>query len=178
MASVIFGGKPVNTNGELPKVGSKAPDFTLSTPQGKAVQLSELTSAGPVVLIILRGFPGYQCPLCNRQVHDLIKSSQAFADRKVRVTMVYPGPPEETAAKAAEFLADKPLPPNFDLLLDPAYELVSRYGLRWDAPKETAYPSTFLIDQQGFVFFSKIAKSHGGRTTALEILDVLPKPKP
>jgi len=52
------------------------------------------------------------------------------------------------------------------------------YGLRWDAPRETAYPSTFLIDRQGVIFFSMIVKEHGGRTTAAEILDALPKRKP
>ena len=52
------------------------------------------------------------------------------------------------------------------------------YGLRWDAPHETAYPSTFLIDRQGVIFFSKIVKEHGGRTTAAEILDALSKRKP
>ena len=41
MASVIFGGKPVNTNGELPKVGSKAPDFKLTTTDLSIVTLAD-----------------------------------------------------------------------------------------------------------------------------------------
>ena len=92
--------------------------------------------------------------------------------------LVYPGPPQDLGAKANEFLADKQLPGNFDLLLDPGYEFTNVYGLRWDAAHETAYPSTFLIDRQGVIFFSKIVKEHGGRTTAAEILDALPKRKP
>jgi hypothetical protein len=47
-----------------------------------------------------------------------------------------------------------------------------------NATRETAYPSTFLIDREGVVFFSKIGKAHGGRTTASEILDALPKRAP
>ena len=74
-------------------------------------------------------------------------------------------------------MANKKLPGNFDLLLDPGYEFTNLYGLRWNAPKETAYPSTFLIDRQGTVFFSKIVKQHGGRTTAAEILGSLSKRK-
>ena len=62
-------------------------------------------------------------------------------------------------------------------MLDPGYEFTNLYGLRWDAAQETAYPSTFLIDRQGVVFFSKIVKEHGGRTTATEILDAMPKPR-
>lgn len=161
-----------------PTVGEKAPDFNLLTPQGKGVHLSEVMSHGPVVLVVLRGYPGYQCPYCNRQVQDYIQKSQAFADSGARVVLVYPGASENLNGKANEFLAGKKLPDNFDLVLDPGYEMTNSYGLRWDAPHETAYPSTFLIDRQGVIFFSKIVKEHGGRTTATEILDAMPKPKP
>jgi peroxiredoxin len=161
-----------------PVVGEKAPDFKLSTPEGKNVQLSEVMSKGPVVLVVLRGYPGYQCPYCNRQVQDFIQKAQGFADLGARVVLVYPGPPQDLNAKANEFLADKKLPENFDLVLDPGYQFTNLYGLRWEAPHETAYPSTFLIDRQGVIFFSKIVKEHGGRTTAAEILDAMPKPKP
>jgi peroxiredoxin len=161
-----------------PTVGDKAPDFKLSTPEGKSVQLSEFAAKGPVVLVVLRGYPGYQCPYCNRQVQDFIQKSQSFAEAGAHVVLVYPGPPQDLGAKANEFLADKNLPENFDLVLDPGYEFTNAYGLRWDAPHETAYPSTFLIDRQGSIFFSKIVKEHGGRTTAAEILDALPKRKP
>lgn len=64
------------------------------------------------------------------------------------------------------------------MLLDPDYEFTNLYGLRWDAPRETAYPSTFLIDGHGVIFFSKIVKEHGGRTTAAEILDACRSAKP
>ena len=37
-----------------PLVGETAPDFALSTPQGKSVRFSELVSKGPVVLL----YPG------------------------------------------------------------------------------------------------------------------------
>lgn len=160
-----------------PSVGEKAPDFTLSTPEGKSVHLAELISKGPVVLVVLRGFPGYQCPYCNRQVQDFIAKSQGFAETGARVVLVYPGPPQDLGARANEFLADKKLPENFDLVLDPGYTFTNLYGLRWDAPHETAYPSTFLIDARGSIFFSKIVKEHGGRTTAAEILDAMPKRK-
>lgn len=160
-----------------PAVGDKAPDFTLSTQQGKRVRLSDVIAKAPVVLVVLRGYPGYQCPLCNQQVHDFLKNAQGFADAKVQVILVYPGPPDNLGARAGEFVADKKLPEHFDLLLDPGYEFTNLYGLRWDAPNETAYPSTFLIDQKGIVFFSKISKTHGGRTKAAELLEVLMKKK-
>ena len=160
-----------------PTVGEKAPDFALSTVGGKSVRLSEVAAKGPVVLVVLRGYPGYQCPYCNQQVQNFIQNSQSFADAGARVVMIYPGPPQDLGAKANELMADKKLPDNFDLLLDPGYEFTNLYGLRWNAAHETAYPSTFIIDRQGVIFFSKIVKEHGGRTKAAEVLDAMPKSK-
>src|SRR5215510_9057230 len=85
-----------------PKVGDKAPDFALRTLDDKTVRLSDLTATGKVVLVVLRGWPGYQCPLCTRQVQDYIASASAFATAKARVVMVYPGPAEDLKAHAAE----------------------------------------------------------------------------
>jgi peroxiredoxin len=160
-----------------PMIGQKAADFALSTPAGDKVRLSEEISKGPVVLVILRGYPGYQCPYCNRQVQDYIQNAQALAEVGARILLVYPGPSENLGAKANEFLVNKQLPPNITLVLDPGYEVTNQYGLRWDMPNETAYPSTFLIDKNGVVFFAKMAKAHGGRSTAAEVLEMFPKRK-
>jgi len=161
-------------SGAPPVVGEKAPDFALMSTKGANFRLSE-RSKGTVVLVVLRGYPGYQCSNCNRQVQDFIQNAPAFAEAGASVIFVYPGPPDRLAAKAGEFLSEKKLPDHFEMLLDPAYVFTKAYGLRWDAAKETAYPSTFLMDRQGVVFFSKVVKSHGGRTTAAEILNALPK---
>lgn len=160
-------------DGMAPVVGEKAPDFELMSTRGTKVRFSERT-AGPVVLVVLRGFPGYQCPNCNRQVQDFIQHAPAFAQAGASVVFVYPGPPDHLAEKAGEFLKDKTMPEHFDMLLDPDYGFTKAYGLRWNAPKETAYPSTFVVDRQGVVVFSKVVKSHGGRSTATEILSALP----
>ena len=160
-----------------PSIGDKLPDITLKSTRGKSLRLSQLVGQGPVVLIVLRGYPGYQCPFCNRQARDFVQQAQAFRDRGAQVVMIYPGPAEKLDDRAAEFLSDKSWPDNFEMLLDPDYKFTNLYGLRWNEPSETAYPSTFLIDQRGIVFFSKVVKSHGGRTTAAEVLDTLPKMK-
>lgn len=158
-----------------PVVGDKAPDFALQSLRGQTVRLSQLTARGPVALIVLRGFPGYQCPICNRQVHEFLGEAKAFAGAGAQVVMIYPGPGQDLRSRAEEFTADKTFPDHFNLLLDPDYQFTNLYQLRWDAPKETAYPSTFLIDRRGLVFFAKISNSHGGRTTAVEVLDALNK---
>ena len=153
-----------------PSVGEKAPDFALTSVEGKSVKLSDLASKAPVALVVLRGFPGYQCPFCQRQVQDFIQNSKAFADAGIRVVFVYPGPPADLTTRANEFLAGKEFPKSFEMLLDPGYTFTNLYGLRWDEPRETAYPSTFLLDQRGIIFYAQTARLHSGRTAAASIL--------
>jgi peroxiredoxin len=162
---------PLTLNAAPPKVGDKAPDFTLKTLDDQTVRLSDLTATGKVVLVVLRGWPGYQCPLCTRQVQDYIASASGFASAKARVVMVYPGPADDLKAHATEFLKNKQWPKEFIYLTDPAYSMVNAYGLRWDAPSETAYPSTFILDRKGSIRFAKISRSHGDRTKAADVLE-------
>jgi len=158
---------------EPPKMAEKAPNFKLTTLDDQPVQLSDLTAKSSVVLIVLRGWPGYQCPLCTRQVHEFVTSASDFAGAKARVIMVYPGPAQDLKAHAKDFLNNKDWPKDFVFVTDPAFKMVNAYGLRWDAPHETSYPSTFIIDQKGMVRFVKISHSHGDRTKAADVLEEL-----
>lgn len=160
-----------------PKVGDVAPNFSVRTLEQKPVELSALTAKGPVVLVVLRGWPGYQCPLCTRQVQDYIAQAAQFKERGAQVVMVYPGPAQQLEQRAAEFLKNKDWPAQFLFTLDPDYALTNRYALRWNAPKETAYPSTFVIDREGRVRFAYVSKSHGDRVNAARALEALDKLK-
>jgi peroxiredoxin len=127
-----------------------------------------------LVLVILRGFPGYQCPYCVKQVHDFADHAAAFKERTTNVLLVYPGPPADLDEHAKEFLEKQArLPSNVTLVTDPDYRVTNLYGLRWDAPDETAYPSTFILDKRGVVAFEKISHTHGERLSAQEALDHL-----
>jgi len=156
-----------------PVLGSKAPDFSLSTLDGKAVHLAELNVRGPVVVVQLRGWVGYQCPLCTKQVGDLVSRAAAFAAAGARVVLVYPGAADQLDANAKEFIAGKGFPDGFDFVTDPGLAFVSAWGLRWNAEGETAYPAAYVIDKQGIVKFAKVSDSHGGRASADEILAAL-----
>lgn len=158
-----------------PAVGKKAPDFELETLDGKKHKLSRLVKEGPVVLLMLRGYPTYQCPLCTRQMADFLNSAEAFADQGATVVFVYPDTKDGVAEHAQEFIKGKKFPKNFLFLLDPDFKFTNSYGLRWDAPKETSYPSTFIVDGDQKVTFAKISKTHGGRTKAKDILGELKK---
>jgi thioredoxin-dependent peroxiredoxin len=159
---------------QTPAVGTKAPDFTLSTPTGKTVQMSSKLRGHGLVLVVLRGFPGYQCPYCVKQVHDFVEHAADFEARKIRVLLVYPGPPAALDDHAKDFLAKQAdLPGNITLVTDPDYKVTNLYGLRWDAPHETAYPSTFILNPKGVIAFEKISHSHGDRLSAQDTLDNL-----
>jgi peroxiredoxin len=156
----------------IPKVGEAAPDYNLKTYDDKPIELRTLTRSGPVVLVMLRGWPGYQCPICTKQVAQLMAKKSQLKDANAHVLLVYPGPAEKLREHAKDFLK-QPLPANFDLAVDPDFVVVNQYGLRWNAAGETAYPSTFVLDKQGVVRFAKVSKTHGGRATAEEILKAL-----
>jgi thioredoxin-dependent peroxiredoxin len=156
-----------------PQVGDAAPNFTLKTLDDKPVELKQLAATAPVVLVVLRGWPGYQCPICTRQVHDFVAHADGFAAQKAQVLMVYPGPAENLKAHAQDFLQDKQWPKDFLFVTDPDFSMVNAYGLRWNAPHETSYPSTFVIATNGTVRFAHISHSHGDRVSAATALEAL-----
>ena len=156
-----------------PKVGDTAEDVEWPSLSGGKVQLSEMATKGPVVLVVLRGFPGYQCPICNRQVADFLKQADKFKAAGAQVVLVYPGPSKNLDTRAKEFYGDKTIPDHFRLVLDPDYAFTKKYGLRWDAANETAYPSAFVILKDRKVAFANVSKSHGGRTKPEETLKAL-----
>lgn len=151
--------------------GHTAKNFELETVHGENISLYDLQA--PVVLIVLRGFPGYQCPICTRQVGSLISEAEKLAELNASVLFVYPGPSRLLKEKAEEFNEDFQLPRNFYFVLDPDYTMINMYGLRWDKTRETAYPSTFVLDSKRRILFSRISQSHGGRTNPEEIIEVL-----
>lgn len=156
-----------------PKAGDTAMDFELKTIGGKPVKLSDAVKDGPTIVMVLRGFPGYQCPICTRQVGRFIGKTKAFAAKKAQVILVYPGPAKVLNQKAREFMDGTELPKNFTLVLDPDYVFTNAYSLRWNAPRETAYPSTFVIGQDMKIDFAKISNGHGGRTDPKEVLKAI-----
>ncbi len=155
-------------------VGGEAKDFELTSIGGEAIKLSKLADKGPVVLVVLRGYPGYQCPLCTRQVGELIGKADEFKKAGAQVLLVYPGPADKLKEHADEFVKGKNYPAHFTLLLDPDYTFTNAYGLRWDAKNETAYPSTFVLDSKRKVAFAKVSKTHADRAKLDDIFKALP----
>lgn len=155
------------------QVGDGAPTITLKTLDQHDLPLEQAWERGPLVLVMLRGWPGYQCPICTKQVADLMSHAADMEQAGANVVLVYPGPASDLDAHAKEFVSGKSLPDRYWLVTDPDFKMTELYGLRWNEPKETAYPSTFVIDGKGIVKFAKISKSHGGRASFDEIKKAL-----
>lgn len=172
---VLIWGQAFTQNFSNVAVGEKAADFKLQTIRGNEVQLDEMIKDHYVILVVLRGWPGYQCPMCTKQVGNLISDADIIAELRAVVIMVYPEPSEQLQEHAKEFSEDFKFPDNYYFTLDPDYSMINKYGLRWDAPKETAYPSTFVINKKGEIVFSKVSTTHGGRATNEEIFESLGK---
>jgi thioredoxin-dependent peroxiredoxin len=159
-----------------PEIDDAAPAAVGADLEGREVALQTLRQDQPVVVIFLRGYPGYQCPLCSKQVASFIAAADTLAP--ARVLMIYPGPAEALADHAKTFVRGKDLPDTFDLIIDPDYTITNAWRLRWDKPKETAYPSTFVVDTEGRIRFAKVSTSHGGRSSVEEVAAALAKLKP
>lgn len=109
VSSCEAGAPPVQKRNP-PSVGEIAPDFTLNDLSGRSVKLSELTAKSPVVLVVLRGYPGYQCPICTRQVGELVAHVQDLNAATAQVVLVYPGSAAKLTERAGKFIKGKSLP--------------------------------------------------------------------
>jgi thiol peroxidase len=62
MAQITFQGNPINTSGELPQVGDKAPDFILVDSQLNDISLSNFKNMYKVLNIV----PSLDTPVCQK----------------------------------------------------------------------------------------------------------------
>lgn len=158
-----------------PKVGAEAPDFELKSLDGEVVSLKQLREKSPVVMLVLRGWTGKQCPVCNKQVGEFLSKQSEFAD--VQLVMIYPGPVDLLDEHAKDFQGDKSFPDNYHYVIDPDYTFTNAWGLRWESPRETAYPSTFVVGTDGNIVFGKTVVSHRDRANVATVLEALGKVK-
>ena len=164
---------PVAAADKPPAVGEEAKDFELTSLGGSKIKLSKFTESGPVVLVVLRGYPGYQCPLCTKQFGEFVDKADSFKAVGANVVFIYPGPSAKLKERANEFVKGRDYPDHFHILLDPDLKFTTAYGLLWSAKGETAYPSTFVINRQRKVTFATVSKTHAGRVKAEEALKAL-----
>lgn len=79
MATVTLGGNPVKTSGELPKVGSKAPEFKLVKNDLSIASLADYAG----IKLVLNIFPSVDTGTCAASVRKFNESASTLENTKV-----------------------------------------------------------------------------------------------
>jgi peroxiredoxin len=116
------------------RVGTNAPDFTLSDMNGDPVTLSSLR--GKVVLV---NFWATWCPPCRAEKPTMERLHHAFSGQDFVILAVNT---ENDVAAVRDYLSKNPL--SFPVLLDNEARVQSLYGV-------FRFPETFLIGKDGTV---------------------------
>jgi peroxiredoxin len=127
-----------STAGEIPapREGFLAPDFSLQTPEGGTVTLSELR--GQAVLVNLWAT---WCPPCRAEMPAIQKLYEEYKDQGfmvLAVNMTYQDNPQAVLP----FTQENNL--TFPILLDETGEMARKYELR-------SLPSSFFINRNGII---------------------------
>lgn len=121
--------------------GTKAPDFTLKTLDGKQFSLSDALARGPVLLVFFK----VSCPTCQYAFPFLERLYKADSQRRVTLVGISQNEAKETLAFNQEFGV------TFPVLLDELgkYPVSNAYGL-------TNVPTLFWIAQDAEIELTSV----------------------
>jgi peroxiredoxin Q/BCP len=147
--------------------GRPAPDFELTSDEGKTVRLSDLKGS-PVVVYF---YPKDDTPGCTAQACGIRDNYDAFGERGAVVLGISP----DDESSHVKFKQKYGLP--FTLLADPDHKVADEYGV-WG--ERSMYGktymgierSTFVIDPEGNV--AKVMRRVKPDTHAEQVLEALP----
>jgi len=124
--------------------GKVAPDFELTTVDGKSLRLSDTLARGPVVLAFFK----VSCPTCQYAFPLYERLFKAYQNRHVTLIGVSQNDARDTAAFVKEFGI------TFPMLLDDTakYPVSNAYGL-------TNVPTLFWIASDGEIEVSSVGWS-------------------
>ncbi|HEY1699376.1 MAG TPA: peroxiredoxin-like family protein [Trebonia sp.] len=169
------------------KAGDQLESFTLDGATGTAVSLSDLTEAGPAVIVFYRG--GW-CPYCNVALRtyqqELLPELAGFGARLVAISPQTPDESLSTAEKAEL---------SFTVLSDPGSRVARRLGIAFrqaddvldaqqklglDLAKANAEgsswlprPTVLIVGQDRTVRFADIQPDYTARTEVADIVAAL-----
>jgi len=124
--------------------GSNAPDFTLSTLEGKPLALADSLKRGPAVLAFFK----VSCPVCQYAFPFLERLYQGYRNNQIAVIGVSQNSKRDTVAFRKQYGITFPI-----VLDDPSnYRVSNAYGL-------TNVPSIFLLFPSGAIEVSSVGWS-------------------
>ena len=142
-ALVLALSQPVVTRADnMPAVGSFAPDFTLTSQEGKTVNLHDFKGQWVVLYFYPRDFTSG----CTIEAHNFERNKAQFDQRKAAIV----GVSVDTVDSHQQFCTKESL--TFRLLADPDKKVVARYGSTQQYGENIfAARNTFLIDPEGVI---------------------------
>jgi peroxiredoxin len=131
----VHGEEPAKKTSEPPTakvtVGEKAPDFKIKDPNGKVIDLADLTAKGPVLLRLTCG-----CSGCDKELAYFQEIHNAYKASGLTSLAIFKEPDD----KVAKYVGEKKL----NMLY-----AVDTKGDSWKVFQTTTMPTNFLIEKGG-----------------------------
>lgn len=166
------------------KTGMKAPDFTLKSPSGATVKLSEELKKQPVVLMFYRG---QWCPICTRYLAAFQESVPQIAAKGAKIIAVTPETNEGIAKTVEKTKID------FTVLHDINESVMSDYKVLFSVTNDyqerirkgkqidiafnngkteaqLPVPATYVIGQDGIIKFVQFDLNYKNRASVEDIV--------
>ena len=126
----------------MPVEGSKAPDFTLQSQEGKQVSLHDFKGQW----VVLYFYPKDMTKGCTIEAHNFQRDLSQYQAKKVEIL----GVSVDSVDSHQQFCTKESL--SFKLLSDPSHQVVDQYGSAMQFGANTvAARNTFLIDPDGVI---------------------------
>ena len=156
-----------------PRIGERAPAFTLPDENGASVSLDSLIASAPVpgaparqatrgVLLVFSMYAG--CRACNSEYRGIQQHLADFIAQGVRPVVISIDPPDVSRALSQEAGY------TFTFLSDPSRSVIRRYDV---ADGEAARPAEFLLDSASVVRWRNLTNSMFVRARPEQMLDAL-----
>jgi thioredoxin-dependent peroxiredoxin len=123
---------------DIPAVGSKAPEFTLQSQEGKTISLKDLQGQW----VVLYFYPKDMTQGCTIEAHNFQRDLDQYKAKKAAIV----GISADSVDSHQQFCTKESL--SFRLLADPSKQTIGDYG-SLAANGMVAARNTFLIDPQG-----------------------------
>lgn len=142
MLSAALAASVVLAGDEMPQVGSKAPDFTLNSQEGKPVSLHSFRGHW----VVLYFYPKDMTQGCTIEAHNFQRDLAQYEAKDAVIL----GVSVDSVDSHVQFCTKESL--TFKLLSDATHEVTTKYGsLSHYGPMTLAARNTFLIDPQGII---------------------------